>query len=157
MKVARTVRREDTRCQLYYNYNHGAVIRPYLLGSALIYAFTGLTSFDSIYSLITSMNIISFDSLPLNNIIPSYIPEKAQVSKIISDSSTYSNDLLNITNTNYSIINEFIINMITLTKEFQLGLSLGLILIFSGLLFKISAAPFHNWSLGLLFFCNTLS
>ena len=32
-----------------------------------------------------------------------------------------------------------------------LGLSLGIILIFVGFLFKIAAAPLHNWSIGLLF------
>jgi hypothetical protein len=122
-----------------------------LLGSALIYAFTGLTGFDSLYSLMSSMNIISFDSLPLNNIILSYIQEQSQVSNIISNNTFYSNDDINLTNSTNSIINEFIKNMISLTKDFQLGLSLGLILVFSGLLFKISAAPFHNWSLGLLF------
>jgi len=59
-----------------------------LLGTGLIYTFTGLTNFESIYSLIS-----------------------------VSDS--------------YNIIQ---------------GLTLGIILIFVGFLFKISAAPFHNWS-----------
>lgn len=59
-----------------------------LLGAGLIYAFTGLTQFESIYSLIS-------------------------VSEI-----------------NYIIQ----------------GLSLGLIIIIIGFLFKISAAPLHNWS-----------
>jgi NADH-ubiquinone oxidoreductase chain 2 len=59
-----------------------------LLGAGLIYAYTGLTTFESIYSLIS-------------------------VSEI-----------------NYIIQ----------------GLNLGLILIIIGLLFKIAAAPFHNWS-----------
>jgi NADH-ubiquinone oxidoreductase chain 2 len=59
-----------------------------LLGSGLIYAFTGLTNFESIYSLIS------------------------------------------VSDFNYIIQ----------------GLSLGLILIIVGFLFKISAAPLHNWS-----------
>lgn len=59
-----------------------------LLGSGLIYTFTGLTNFESIYSLI---------------------------------SVSYSNNIMQ-------------------------GLSLGFILIFIGLLFKIAAAPLHNWS-----------
>jgi NADH-ubiquinone oxidoreductase chain 2 len=59
-----------------------------LLGSGLIYAFTGLTNFDSIYSIIS------------------------------------------VSEFNYIIQ----------------GLSLGLILIIVGFLFKISAAPLHNWS-----------
>jgi NADH-ubiquinone oxidoreductase chain 2 len=59
-----------------------------LLGAGLIYAFTGLTNFESIYSLSS-----------------------------VSD----SNNILQ-------------------------GLSLGMILIFVGFLFKISAAPLHNWA-----------
>jgi len=59
-----------------------------LLGSSLIYAFTGLTNFEAIYSLSS-----------------------------VSDSN----------------------NIIQ-------GLSLGMILIFVGFLFKISAAPLHNWA-----------
>jgi NADH-ubiquinone oxidoreductase chain 2 len=59
-----------------------------LLGAGLIYAYTGLTNFESIYSLISVSEI--------NNIIQ--------------------------------------------------GLSLGLIIIIVGFLFKISAAPLHNWS-----------
>jgi NADH-ubiquinone oxidoreductase chain 2 len=59
-----------------------------LLGCGLIYTFTGLTSLDSIYSMISVIDN--------NNIL--------------------------------------------------LGFSLGLILIFIGLLFKIAAAPLHNWA-----------
>jgi len=59
-----------------------------LLGAALIYAFTGLTNFESIYSLSS-----------------------------VSD-----------------------------TNNILQGLSLGMILIFVGFLFKISAAPLHNWA-----------
>src|SRR5882672_9356740 len=59
-----------------------------LLGSGLIYTFTGLTNFESIYSLLSVSN-------------------------------------------NNSIIQ---------------GLTLGFSLIFVGFLFKISAAPLHNWS-----------
>jgi NADH-ubiquinone oxidoreductase chain 2 len=59
-----------------------------LLGGALLYTFTGLTNFESIYSLISIPNI--------NNIIQ--------------------------------------------------GITLGLILITIGFLFKIAAAPLHNWA-----------
>src|ERR1700690_1061103 len=65
-----------------------AGLKYFLLGGLLIYAFTGLTNFESIYSLIS-----------------------------VSDS--------------YNIIQ---------------GLSLGFILIFVGFLFKIAAAPLHNWA-----------
>jgi NADH-ubiquinone oxidoreductase chain 2 len=59
-----------------------------LLGAGLIYAFTGLTNFESIYNLVSVENS--------SNII--------------------------------------------------LGVSLGFIIIFVGFLFKISAAPLHNWA-----------
>lgn len=59
-----------------------------LLGSGLIYAYTGLTNFENIYSLV----------------------------------SVYSNGTIVI------------------------GLTLGIILIIIGLLFKVAAAPLHNWS-----------
>jgi NADH-ubiquinone oxidoreductase chain 2 len=59
-----------------------------LLGAALLYTFTGLTNFESIYSLI---------------------------------SVTYTNNIIQ-------------------------GITLGFILIFIGFLFKIAAAPLHNWA-----------
>ena len=62
-----------------------------LLGSGLIYTYTGLTNFDSIYSLISVQNM---------------------------DNNIYQ------------------------------GFLLGFIIIIIGFLFKIAAAPFHNWSIG---------
>ena len=62
-----------------------------LLGAGIIYAFTGLTNFESIYSLVS-----------------------------VSES-----------------------NYIT---GYAAGISLGLIIIIVGFLFKIAAAPLHNWS-----------
>ena len=61
-----------------------------LLGAGLIYSYTGLTNFESIYSLV---------------------------------SVSYNNNIIQ-------------------------GLSLGFIIIIVGFLFKIAAAPLHNWSLG---------
>ena len=72
-----------------------------LLGSGLIYAFTGLTQFESIYSLISALTS------------EGAIGPGVQVSEI--------------------------------TNIIQ-GLSLGIILIIIGFLFKIAAAPLHNWS-----------
>ena len=59
-----------------------------LLGTGLIYAYTGLTNLESIYSIVSVSNSVSITQ----------------------------------------------------------GLNLGIILIVIGLLFKISAAPFHNWA-----------
>lgn len=67
-----------------------------LLGSGLIYAFTGLTQFESIYSLISALSSTMTPVSGINSII--------------------------------------------------LGLFLGVILIIIGFLFKIAAAPLHNWS-----------
>ena len=66
-----------------------------LLGAGIIYTFTGLTNFESIYSLV---------------------------------SVSYNNNIIQ-------------------------GLSLGFIIIIVGFLFKIAAAPLHNWSIGLLRSC----
>jgi len=65
-----------------------------LLGAGLIYSYTGLTNFESIYSLISSLS--------------------------------------------HNIISHNIIS----------GISLGIIFIFIGFLFKIGAAPLHSWSSG---------
>jgi NADH-ubiquinone oxidoreductase chain 2 len=74
-----------------------------LFGIGLVYAYTGLTNFESIYS------FISIYSLEINN---NYV----------------------------QLIYPFF------SKEFSESIFLGLIFIFVGFLFKISAAPFHNWS-----------
>jgi NADH-ubiquinone oxidoreductase chain 2 len=64
-----------------------------LLGAGLIYNFTGLTNFESLYSLISVSDVVT-----------------SNIQNIIS------------------------------------GVSLGLIFIFIGFLFKIAAAPLHSWS-----------
>ncbi|KXN93385.1 NADH-ubiquinone oxidoreductase chain 2 [Leucoagaricus sp. SymC.cos] len=73
-----------------------------LLGCGIIYSYTGLTNFESIYSIISTANSVST--------IASSLPAQEFTSTAIQ------------------------------------GLSLGLILIFIGFLFKIAAAPLHNWS-----------
>lgn len=87
-----------------------------LLGISLVYSYTGLTNFESIYSLISLSdynNISQYqliggneligDSIINNNLIENYINEKG-------------------------------------------GILLGLIIILIGFLFKIAAAPLHNWA-----------
>ncbi|KIM35148.1 hypothetical protein M413DRAFT_432827 [Hebeloma cylindrosporum] len=69
-----------------------------LLGSGIVYSYTGTTSFESIY-LLNSINDLSFPLSSLGG-----------------------------------------------TEYFLQGLTLGLLLIFIGFLFKIAAAPLHNWS-----------
>ena len=72
-----------------------------LLGAGFIYSYTGLTNFESIYSLINVLS--SSEGLENLNIDP-----------LISDISG--------------------------------GFTIGLIITIVGFLFKVSAAPFHNWS-----------
>ena len=69
-----------------------------LLGSGLIYTYTGITNLELVYTLI----------------------------------SIYSN-------TNYNEYEPFVSSIENLK-----GISIGVLLIFSGFLFKIAAAPFHN-------------
>jgi NADH-ubiquinone oxidoreductase chain 2 len=77
-----------------------------LFGAGLIYAYTGLTNFESIYS------FISIYSIEINNnISPLFF------SSLVQGGEAYSSSIL-----------------------------LGFIFIFVGFLFKIAAAPFHNWS-----------
>ena len=74
-----------------------------LLGCGLIYSYTGLTNFESIYSIISTYNSIS----------------------------CFNNYGIELTDNASAAIQ---------------GLTLGLVLIFIGFLFKIAAAPLHNWS-----------
>lgn len=73
-----------------------------LLGAGLIYAYTGLTNLEALYSLFSVPNIID---------------------TIVSDSHIIESNISG-----------------------HRGFLLGLILIVSGFLFKIAAAPFHNWA-----------
>lgn len=88
-----------------------------LLGTGIIYAVTGLTDFNSIYSIVSVLS-----SMPEEFLHP-----------LISD-SVISGSL------------DSIYGSYALTENFNLGLSLGFIFIIVGFLFKIAAAPFHNWS-----------
>ena len=76
-----------------------------LFGAGLIYAYTGLTNLESIYS------FLSVYSIEINNNLVQIIYP------FLSEAEGYSGSIF-----------------------------LGFIFIFVGFLFKISAAPFHNWS-----------
>ena len=79
-----------------------------LLGCGLIYSYTGLTNFESIYTIISTSNSIS----------------------------CFNNSGIELTYNASAAIQ---------------GLSLGLVFIFIGFLFKIAAAPLHNWSPAMCF------
>jgi NADH:ubiquinone oxidoreductase subunit 2 (subunit N) len=127
--------------------NHGMDIRPYLLGLALVYTLTGLTSFESLYSLLSVLSINNSSIVGLSSLVTeidplsleslSNTPLSLSVNALINEGSFKESVSLLSTN---PVGRENIIQ----------GISLGLILIVVGFLFKIAAAPFHNWSLGLL-------
>lgn len=83
-----------------------------LLGTGLIYSYTGLTNFDSIHSLISVTDVINYTGEGAYN---------------------------NVINSTINILGTAHLNVIE-------GFILGLIIMLVGLLFKVSAAPLHNWA-----------
>nr|YP_010555492.1 NADH dehydrogenase subunit 2 [Ramaria rubella]UYR22241.1 NADH dehydrogenase subunit 2 [Ramaria rubella] len=92
-----------------------------LLGGSLVYSFTGLTNFDSLYSLVSVLSISTESAMELASGGNSLTMEAL---------SSIDRDLFIPFN----------------SENISQGISLGLILIVVGFLFKIAAAPFHNWS-----------
>jgi NADH-ubiquinone oxidoreductase chain 2 len=119
-----------------------------LLGSGLIYSYTGLTQLESIYTLlsITSNPFFNFDSFDLNSLILNNVSPSLQ---------GYGLDQLNLS-TDSNLISvatrlESYKNVTSLLNEkifidLSRGFNIGLILIIVGFLFKVSAAPFYQWS-----------
>jgi NADH-ubiquinone oxidoreductase chain 2 len=95
-----------------------------LLGLALVYSFTGLTSFESLYSLVSVLSISDNTALVLNNLV-------TEIDPLIPGSSGNTSEML---------------SLIDSSERISQGLSLGLIFIVVGFLFKIAGAPFHNWA-----------
>lgn len=91
-----------------------------LLGSSLMYSYTGATSFDSFFTMIDISNI---------NILKLHM----------SDVNLWNN-IANNSNELFIALNESIFY-----HKWQI-FYLGVVFLFVGYLFKISAAPFHNWS-----------
>jgi NADH-ubiquinone oxidoreductase chain 2 len=89
-----------------------------LLGSGLIYTYTGLTNLDLIYS---------FFSIYFKN---------DYISLLISNFYNFDTNILSL---GYATSESIINNNIQ-------GVSIGFLLIFVGFFFKIAAAPFHNWA-----------
>ncbi len=95
-----------------------------LLGAGLIYAYTGLTNLEALYSLFSVPNITD---------------------TIVSDShSLYHLVTHPLTPYRECVRGEWVIGESNISLH--RGFLLGLILIVSGFLFKIAAAPFHNWA-----------
>ena len=87
-----------------------------LLGTGLIYSFTGLTNLESIYSLV-SVSDCEAEALSLS-------ASEAMLGVPSASTPSCGSYATNITQ----------------------GLNLGLIIIIIGFLFKISAAPLHHWA-----------
>jgi NADH-ubiquinone oxidoreductase chain 2 len=112
-----------------------------LLGIALVYTFTGLTSFESLYSLVSVLSISNGS-----------IAELSSLSSLVTEIDPLA--LSNSGNTASGVAGESLrfssLSTTSSAEHISQGISLGFILIVVGFLFKIAAAPFHNWSLGLL-------
>jgi NADH-ubiquinone oxidoreductase chain 2 len=87
-----------------------------LFGSGLIYAFTGLTNLESIYSL---LSVSETNEIISNNFSTSFL-------------YTIPNNVGGVLNMDKSGI--------------MGGIFLGIIFIVVGFFFKIASAPLHNWS-----------
>jgi NADH:ubiquinone oxidoreductase subunit 2 (subunit N) len=109
-----------------------------LLGSAIIYSYTGLTQFEAINSLISvpyfnNMDAISFLS-PMGSeaAYPRFADGLAVASNVINSQS----NIHVLAGTGFNLL----IEMLDINKAF----TIGLIIILIGFLFKISAAPFYQ-------------
>jgi NADH-ubiquinone oxidoreductase chain 2 len=109
-----------------------------LLGSAIIYSYTGLTQFESINTLMSILNIDSLSSNTnaplwesLHYIVPDTIVEGSKLS--LEEQNLKVLESVNIYHGDYALnINQ--------------AFTIGLIILIIGFLFKISAAPFYQWA-----------
>ena len=105
-----------------------------LLGSGLIYSYSGLTNLELIFTL-TSIYQNSIELSIFNNLLNSNGYAIPLFEVLNSISSIFHNITENIVYDTYALNNEKI-----------RGIIIGFLLIFSGFLFKIAASPFHNWA-----------
>lgn len=94
-----------------------------LLGSAIIYSYTGLTQLESINTLVS---------------IPSSL-----ISNLYHSSSIGLDTSINFVS---KIVESLSLNTTTAGPEINKAFSIGLIILLIGFLFKISAAPFYQWA-----------
>nr|YP_009711097.1 NADH dehydrogenase subunit 2 [Turbinellus floccosus]QGI24492.1 NADH dehydrogenase subunit 2 [Turbinellus floccosus] len=110
-----------------------------LLGLALVYAFTGLTSFESLYSLLSVLSISHSSVLGLSSLV-------TDIDTLSLGSLTNTPLLLNGSLNEGEETLSLITTSLAERENISQGISLGLILIVVGFLFKIAGAPFHNWA-----------
>lgn len=108
-----------------------------LLGSSIIYAYTGVTNLESIYLLISSSTETASAS------ILSWSPTELFVSgcaqKDLGSFSTQSSSLDSVWDRAMSLKNKDGLRV-------QLFIEIGLLVMTVGFLFKVASAPFHNWA-----------
>jgi NADH-ubiquinone oxidoreductase chain 2 len=101
-----------------------------LLGIVIIYSSTGLSTFEDIFSLNSVIEIASVN-----------LPSSIDTASIVNTQN------MEYANTNIDEIKNMIVlseaNNIKVETPLLLSLTIGLILIFTGFLLKIAAAPFH--------------
>lgn len=104
-----------------------------LLGSGLIYTYTGLTNLELIYTLISIYfnNYSDYGAISLLNTVLNLDSQNLLNALQIKDSLLYYSDVHSYEN-------------ILLINDKLKGIGIGVLLIFSGFLFKIAASPFHN-------------
>ena len=100
-----------------------------LLGSAIIYNYTGLTQFESINTL---MSIPTSATPHLYDIVTSWQSPESSLAYFASGSELNTETLEN----NYTYY----------AQDIKKAFTIGLIIIIIGFLFKISAAPFYQWA-----------
>nr|YP_010555433.1 NADH dehydrogenase subunit 2 [Ramaria cf. rubripermanens]UYR22183.1 NADH dehydrogenase subunit 2 [Ramaria cf. rubripermanens] len=110
-----------------------------LLGIALVYTFTGLTSFESLYSLVSVLSISKGSFAELSYLVTEIDPLALET---LGQTALLLNGALGLGEEALS----FLTSSRPARENISQGISLGLILIVVGFLFKISAAPFHNWA-----------
>ena len=109
----------------------------HLLGSGLIYIYTGLTNLELIYTLIRIYynNYNDYSAFSLINTVLNM--EGFTTQKLLVAPSLVQEYLAYFST---SAVQDNII----LTNDKLKGIGIGMLLIFSGFLFKIAASPFHN-------------
>jgi NADH-ubiquinone oxidoreductase chain 2 len=125
-----------------------------LLGIALVYTFTGLTSFESLYSLVSVLSISKGSIAPGGELssLSSLVTEMEPLA-LSSVGETASVTALPLppyrtvgVGGGAEDVPFSLLSTTSSAENISQGISLGLILIVVGFLFKIAAAPFHNWA-----------
>jgi NADH-ubiquinone oxidoreductase chain 2 len=111
-----------------------------LLGSAIIYSYTGLTQFEAINTLMSVPYSSSLESMP------NFTSLLVEGSEKVPDLS-FSAHLNSINSNKFeSNIQIHLIEGLQETLNINKAFTIGLIIIIIGFLFKISAAPFYQWA-----------